>query len=158
MVDGEWIGWRAIIYCLRWAGSNMKANFGLMLLANGLLICLTSAAAQAQVPSGDRDLASLSQTIARSIGFDRDTDSLIELAIDRALIAQQLTERNTEMRTAGVPLSPQDSRQTNKKPLIGGKIPAPTQESIGQVKNKKTTTPKLLQPPISGDVMKIDRH
>lgn len=83
--------------------------------------------------------ANLSQTMAELIGFDRDTYSLIEMAIDRALIAQQVNEVPLpQIRTAGVPVAtPPDASQSDKKPLIGGKWEAPTDRQI--VKNKKTT-------------------
>jgi hypothetical protein len=70
----------------------MKNKFWLGLLAaNALLLVTNSAVASADsISESQQDIASLSQTIAESIGLQPDVHSLIELAIGRALTAQKL--------------------------------------------------------------------
>jgi hypothetical protein len=127
----------------------MKTKFFLMLLAlSGLYWSATSASATTVSPMlTDRQNANLSQTMAELIGFDRDTYSLVEMAIDRALVAQQVNEVPLQqVRTAGVPVAtPPEPRQSDKKPEIVGEIAAPTDLSIGQT-NPDRTTPNNHQP------------
>jgi hypothetical protein len=68
----------------------VKSKFLLMLLVfNGLLWGANSASARiVSATANNYNIAQLSLTIAESIGFTPDTHSLIELAIDRALLAQ----------------------------------------------------------------------
>jgi hypothetical protein len=131
----------------------MKTKFLLMLIAlNGLVWGVNGASATL---STSHDTARLSQTIAGLVGLDRDTHSLVELAIDRALIAQSVNQPPvTSPRTAGVPIAaptPQPTRIDGKvavpnphatqTPEITGKVAAPN-PSIGQTKVKKTKKPK----------------
>ncbi|PSB57899.1 hypothetical protein C7B77_06665 [Chamaesiphon polymorphus CCALA 037] len=122
----------------------MKTKFFLMLLAvSGLCWSANSASAVMVTPTiAERQNANLSRTMAELIGFDRDTYSLIEMAVDRALIAQQVNVVPLpQIRTAGVPVAkPPEASQIDKKPLIGGKWEAPTDLKIGQIKTKKTTS------------------
>jgi hypothetical protein len=132
---------------------NMKTKFLLMLIAlNGLVWGVNSASAYT-LPT-DHDTARLSQTISGLVGFDRDTHSLVALAIDRALLAQVVNQPPvTSPRTAGVPLAPpQPTRidgqqvtapnpQSTQTPYTTGKmgVPAP---SIGQTRVNKPKKPK----------------
>jgi hypothetical protein len=93
--------------------------------------------------------------MAQLIGFDRDTYSLVEIAIDRALIAQQVNVNTIQMRTAGVPVAtPPDAQQSKIKPAIGGKWDAPTEPKIGQVKRQK---PTLNNSQPAGGIIKIKK-
>jgi hypothetical protein len=116
----------------------MKTKFFLMLLAlSGLFWHPNHATAYTTVAPTitDGQIPQLSQTISELIGLDRDTHSLVEFAIDRALIAQKVNDNLRPVVTAGVPISP-------KQPIITGKIAVPNDASIGQTKIKKTKTPK----------------
>ncbi|AFY91330.1 hypothetical protein [Chamaesiphon minutus] len=138
----------------------MKTKFLLMFLAlSGLCWSANSASVTTIAPITDRQNANLSQTMAELIGFDRDTYSLVEMAIDRALIAQQVNEVPLpQIRTAGVPVAtPPDARQNDKKPLIGGKWAPPTERKIGQIKNQKTT-PDRSHPAGGIKVKQNNRH
>jgi hypothetical protein len=135
----------------------MKTKFFLMLLAlTGLCWSANSASATLAPKPTDRVNANLSQTMAELIGFDRDTYSLVEMAIDRALIAQQVNDVPLpRVRTAGVPVAkPPEEQQSDKKPLIGGKWEAPTEPKIGQAKRKKPTS-NNSQP--AGGILKIKK-
>jgi hypothetical protein len=124
--------------------SSMKTKFFLMLLTlTGLCWSLNSAAAATVSPTATEPHTALSQTISKLIGLDRDTHSLVELAIDRAVIAQKVNNDATDMRTAGAPVPIGDVSRPNKKPEIVGKIAAPTDRSIGQAKIKKPNKQKL---------------
>jgi hypothetical protein len=122
----------------------MNAKFFLMLLAlNGLFLDMGSASASATTLTGaDRQITNLSNTISELIGIDRGTHTLVELAIDRALLAQKLNSGTNNLRTAGAPVSIQDDQ---KPELAVGKMAVPNQ-SIGQTKIKKTKQPKSPLP------------
>jgi hypothetical protein len=81
----------------------MKARFCLALLAfNGLFLGTNSASAFTESSIKYRyDITNLSRTIAELVKFDPDTHSLVEMAIDRALIAQKAGD------------------ETEPKPLLG---------------------------------------
>jgi hypothetical protein len=133
----------------------MKTKFLLMLITlSGLCWGTNSAAANVLATTSDRNSAQLSQTISHIIGLGQDTHSLVELAIDRALIAQAVNQPPAMPRTAGVPLAqptPQPTQpagkvtepkpQVSKTPAITGKIDPPN-PSVGQTKVKKTKKPK----------------
>lgn len=130
----------------------MKTKFFLMLLAlTGLCWSANSASATLAPKPTDRVNANLSQTMAELIGFDRDTYSLVEMAIDRALIAQQVNVVPLpQIRTAGVPVAkPPEAHPSDKKPEIVGETAAPIEREIGQIKSKKTTSDRR-QP--AGDI------
>ena len=124
----------------------------MLITLSGLCWGTNSAAANVLATTSDRNSAQLSQTISQIIGFDRDTHSLVELAIDRALIAQAVKPPSVRSSiTAGVPYVPQPTRvdgqvatpkRPTKIPEITGKIDAPSSPSIGQTKVKKTKKPK----------------
>jgi hypothetical protein len=106
----------------------MKTKFLLTLLTlNGLFWGINSVSASA--PSLTHSNRPLSHTIAEII--DLDVHSLVELAIDRALIAQQVNDNKIPHPvTAGVPKA--DVSQTDKQPTVRGRVANP---QIGQVKN-----------------------
>jgi hypothetical protein len=132
----------------------MKTKFLLTLLAmTGIFIGANSAFANTvSTPERDRSITNLSQTIANLIHLeDRD---LVELAIDRALLAQQVNEpKITNPVTAGVPRA--DIKPTEQKPNVRGRInkiktvpigriQQPQQPSIGQTK-KSDIEPSIGQ-------------
>jgi hypothetical protein len=98
--------------------------------------------ASAYPATATRSNTHLSQTMAELIGFDRDTYSLIEVAIDRALIAQSngAPRRPT---TAGVPLP---TNPPKKQPEIMGKVVEPKQPAIGQIRTKKAKPKSPVKP------------
>jgi hypothetical protein len=119
----------------------MKTKLLLIFLAlTGL--CWGANSASAYTPTATRSTADLSQTMAELIGFDRDTYSLIEVAIDRALIAQA---NGAPLRptTAGVPLP---TNPPKKQPEIRGKVSIPSQPAIGQTRTKKTKPRSPVKP------------
>jgi hypothetical protein len=111
----------------------MKTKLLLMLLAlTGLGWGVDRA--EAYTAKGTDSTAHLSQTMGELIGFDRDTYSLLAVAIDRALIAQ--SNGFPQPTTAGVPL-PTNTSPPKKQREIMGKIAVPTQPAIGQTKIEK---------------------
>jgi hypothetical protein len=130
----------------------MKTKFLLVLLAlNGMYWGANSASAY--TTNGTQSTAHLSQTMAELIGFDRDTYSLIEVAIDRALIAQG-NGAPIQPTTAGVPI-PTNASPTKKQPEIRGKVAVPTQPAIGQIKTKKTKAKSPVKPSATKNSSKI---
>ncbi len=129
----------------------MKTKFLLTLLAmTGILIGANSAVANTiSTPERDRSITNLSQTIANLIHLEE--RDLVELAIDRALLAQQVNEPKipTPIVTAGVPRA--DITPTDKQPTVRGRVPKiktvpigriqpPQQPSIGQTKKSDAGT------------------
>jgi hypothetical protein len=118
----------------------MKTKFLLTLLAfNGLLFGTNSAFAATPASIGNNQYsANLSQTIAKSIDLDGSYHSLIESAIDRALLAQNQDTSNKERVIRGKVAAP------NPHPIINGKIAQPT--------------PSPSNPPviINGIIKKVD--
>lgn len=108
--------------------------------------------ASAYTPTAARSNTHLSQTMAELIGFDRDTYSLIEVAIDRALIAQG-NGAPIPPTTAGVPI-PTNASPTKKQPEIMGKVAVPRQPA-GQIKTKKTKTKSPVKPSATKNSSKI---
>jgi hypothetical protein len=92
----------------------MKTKLLLMLLAlNGVLLGTNSASASTVAPTENtHNIASLSQTISDLIDFDG--HNLVELAINRALLAKDIKDSNTE-----------DSNYSDRQPIINGKIANP---------------------------------
>jgi hypothetical protein len=92
----------------------MKTKLLLMLLAlNGVLLGANSASASTVAPTENiHNIANLSQTISELIGFDG--HNLVELAINRALLAQDTKDSNTE-----------NSKYSDRQPIINGKIVNP---------------------------------
>ena len=127
----------------------MKTKFLLTLLTlTGLLLSANSVfAATGSTPDRDRSITNLSQTIAKLI--DSDNRNLVEIAIDRALLAQQINDpKILNYVTAGVPgtdielteqkpieLTPTVRGRVNKIEEVPiGKIAQPQETSIGQSK------------------------
>jgi hypothetical protein len=121
----------------------MKTKFLLALLTlNSLLFYANSAfAAKASLIEGNQKIANLSQTISKSIDLDSGYHSLIESAINRALLAKG--EKNNPNQAGGepaatpasTPRSIVDSNTTGAivtgernttKPIVNGKIAQPT--------------------------------
>jgi hypothetical protein len=92
----------------------MKTKLLLMLLAlNGFLLGANSAAASTVAPTENaHNIANLSQTISELIDFDG--HNLVELAINRALLAKDIKDSGAE-----------DPSYSNQQPIINGKIANP---------------------------------
>jgi hypothetical protein len=128
----------------------MKTNLLLIFLTlTGLCLGANSAAASPSTTA--RSNTHLSQTIAELIGFDRDTYSLIEVAIDRALIAQTVNQPTT----AGVPVPKPDVTPPKKQPEVMGKVAVPSQPAIGQTKTKKPKPKSQAKPSATNNSSKI---
>jgi hypothetical protein len=109
----------------------MKTKFLLTLLAmTGILISANSSVADTiSTPERDR-INNLSQTIANLIHLEE--RDLVELAIDRALLAQQVNEpKITTPVTAGVPRA--DLKPTEQKPNVRGRINKIKEVPIGRI-------------------------
>jgi hypothetical protein len=107
--------------------------------------------ASAYTPTAARSNTHLSQTMAELIGFDRDTYSLIEVAIDRALIAQTVNQPTT----AGVPVPKPDVTPPKQQPEIMGKVAVPSQPAIGKKKTKKPKPKSPAKPSATNNSSKI---
>lgn len=97
----------------------MKTKFLLVLIAlNGLLLGAnsTSAATIAKAES-NQNAASLSHTISELIDLDANTHSLVESAINRALIAKSI-----EVNEKG--------RSNYQQPIINGRIVKPSKSPV----------------------------
>jgi hypothetical protein len=118
----------------------VKTKFLLTLLTvNGLLLGTHSASAYSvSEPEIHHDIPSLSRTISASIDLGDDYHSLVSIAIDRALIAQQVKDINIPHPvTAGVPL-PQ---------MVRGRM-IKQQEQVDRPNAENTTvTPEEQKPP-----------
>jgi hypothetical protein len=132
----------------------MKNKLLLMLLALTGLSWGANRAAAYPSPA-TRSNTHLSQTIAELIGFDRDTYSLLEVAIDRALIAQTVNDGANERRTAGVPVAKPDVTPPKKQPEIIGKVAVPNKPANGQIKTKKTKPKSQAQQSTTNNSSKI---
>jgi hypothetical protein len=101
----------------------MKTKFLLALLTlNSLLFYANSAfAATASSIEGTQQIASLSQTIAKSINLDGDYHSLIESAINRALLAKG--EKNNPNQAGGEPVA---APASTPRSIVNGRIAQPT--------------------------------
>jgi hypothetical protein len=114
----------------------MKTKFLLTLLTlTGLLLSANSVfAATGSTPDRDLSITNLSQTIAELI--DLDDLNLVELAIDRALLAQQVNEPKIPTPvTAGVPRA--DLKPTEQKPNVRGRINKIKEVPIGIIAQPK---------------------
>jgi hypothetical protein len=121
----------------------MKTKFLLMLIVlTGMGWSANSASAYTATAAHSSN--HLSQTMAELIGFDRDTYSLLEVAIDRALVAQAKGVP-IQPTTAGAPI-PTNASPTKKQPEIRGKIAVPSQPAIGQTKTKKIKPKSPVKP------------
>jgi hypothetical protein len=146
----------------------MKAKFFLTLLTlTGLFLSSNSAFASTRSPLvNSSNIDALSQTIANLIDLDRDAHSLVSLAIDRALLAQ-----NSLYNSAGEPSTRQPAPDSNvdRQPIVNGKIanprnrPRPDRPLInGIIKAPPQTQPDRENPPaiINGLIINPnpDRH
>jgi hypothetical protein len=135
----------------------MKTKFLLTLLAlNGLFFGATSASAYTVAPiEHDYNISNLSRTISESIDLNRDYYSLIELAIDRALLAKG--DKNSEtvdpIPAGGI------SVQTDPKPIINGKVANPRHRPLknGIIIDRSQIKPPINENPIINGVV-VDRH
>jgi hypothetical protein len=132
------------------ATTNMKTKFLLSLLALNGLLCASSASASTGSPSDNYHQSQISQTISALIGLSADDRILLELAIDRALIAQAApgNQPPLPMITAGVPLP-----VPPPQPVIRGRTakptPPPSQQSIGQHRRQLPNDPPQQPSPPS---------
>ncbi len=133
----------------------MKTKFFLALFAlNGLLLSASSvSAATGSSPTNDRSIINLSQTISTLIDFD--DRSLVEQAINRALIAQNA--RNPRSTDSGTPNNiPAGgiSAPTEVKPIINGKVAAPTRPFVnGRIQNPQADPSSNPKPMINGIIV-----
>jgi hypothetical protein len=105
----------------------MKARFFLALLAfNGLVFATNSASAFTRSSTNNpHDTADLSRSISKIVNLNSDTYSLIEMAIDRALLAQAASDKTAPMPpTAGIP-APNQVKDPQPQPIVNGKIANP---------------------------------
>ena len=122
----------------------MKTKFLLTLLTlTGLLLSANSVfASTGSTPDRDRSITNLSQTIAKLI--DLDNRNLVELAIDRALLAQQINEPNIPTPvTAGVPradLKPTEQKPTDLTPTVRGRVNKIKEVPIGKIAQPQETS------------------
>jgi hypothetical protein len=121
----------------------MKTKFLLTLLAlTGLLLGANSASAST---GSHHNVASLSQKISTLIDLDPTAQSLVKLAIDRALIAQNKDSDKTpvDTRTTGAMVS----GVPNKQPTIRGRVAKPNRQPIinGKIANPN---PQPSEPPL----------
>jgi hypothetical protein len=138
----------------------MNSKFLLALLTfNGLLFGANSTfASTLPAVNHHQSSANLSQIISQSIGLTQDTNSLVEFAINRALISQTLNNSQapnssttkdftriyqpTVRGTIMVQPTPRPSNQPIGK--MASPIPQPTQPVVGQV--QLVPDPKPTQP------------
>ncbi|AFY91329.1 hypothetical protein [Chamaesiphon minutus] len=145
-------------------GSVMKTKFLLALLTlTGLLLGANSAfAATGSTPENSQQITNLSRTIAKSIDLDGNYDNLIELAINRALLAKGETESiavgepNGPI-VNGIVVKPTrpiiNGRFVNPKgPIINGRIENPN----GPIINGKIANPNK-GPIINGIIVNPNR-
>jgi hypothetical protein len=150
----------------------MKTKFLLTLLAlNGLMFGANRASAATESPTIDRHLT-IDQKIATLIDLDPEHYSLMKLAIDRALIAQNNDSDSQVPVDANGAVSTMEAESVdadkqpeirgrvakpNPKPIIGGKFPKPNPTPIinGKIANPN---PKPNNPPlINGLIINPDR-
>ena len=120
----------------------MKTKLFLMLFAlNGLLLGATGASAA----PASQSVASLSHTISNLVDLDANAQGLVELAINRALLAKNVKENDKDLRIGQQIIN---GRLPNPNgPIINGKIvnPKPTEPIInGRIRNPRPETPILI--------------
>jgi hypothetical protein len=124
----------------------MKTKFLLTLLTlTGLLLSANSVfAATGSTPDRDRRITNLSQTIANLIHLEE--RDLVELAIDRALLAQQVNEpKIPNPVTAGVPRA--DLKPTEQKPNVRGRVNKIKEVPIGRIQQPQQPSIGQTQEP-----------
>ncbi|WP_310482651.1 hypothetical protein [Chamaesiphon sp. VAR_48_metabat_403] len=134
----------------------MKTKFFLALFAlNGLLLSATSvSAATGSTPITDRSITNLSQTISTLIDFD--DRSLVEQAINRALIAQNV--RNPRTGSSGtpnnIPAGGISADPSQVKPIINGKVAQPSRPFVnGRIQNPQADPSPNPKPIINGIIV-----
>jgi hypothetical protein len=133
----------------------MKTKLFLMLFAlNGLLLGANSASAA----PANQNVSSLSQTISNLVDLDADAQSLVESAINRALLAKNVKDNDKDLRIGqqiinGRIVNPNHGPIINGKidnpnhgPIINGQIVNPNPEPIinGRVANPRPKPPILI--------------
>ena len=136
----------------------MKTKFLLVLIAlNGLLLGANSAsAATVARTETNQNAASLSHTISELIDLDANTHSLVESAINRAMIA-----KNVEINEKG--------RSNYQQPIINGRIIKPSRGPLINgiiikdrphlingiiIRNPQLVKPQIKRPLINGVIVK----
>jgi hypothetical protein len=134
----------------------MQTKFFLALLAlNGLLLSANSvSAATGATPTTDRSITNLSQTISTLIDFE--DRSLVEQAINRALIAQNVRNpRSTDSVTPNnIPSGGISADPSEVKPIINGKVAQPSRPFInGRIQNPQADPSPSPKPIINGIIV-----
>jgi hypothetical protein len=151
----------------------MKTKFLLTLLAfSGLFLGANSVSARTISPTEtSHNIANLSRTISESIGFNSDTHSLVEFAINRALAVKKIaadTGTVIDNMQGGIMISDPNSNRTNQnirnkvknrsieKPFILGEIATPRNQPNNNIANPDpakikdpTVTPIKQQPQVA---------
>jgi hypothetical protein len=120
----------------------MTAKFLLTLLVLNGLWCASASASTLSSSSPTPRLARISNTISALIGLDPEDRFLVDLAIDRALVAQADPGNPPRQYpiTAGVPL-PVPPRQPTIRGRTTKLTPLPSQQSIGQSRRNSPNVP-----------------
>ena len=131
-------------------------KFSLALLTlTGLLLSANSVfAATETTPIADRSITNLSQTIATLIDFE--DRSLVEQAINRALIAQNdRNPRSTDSANPNnIPAGGISADPSKVKPIISGKVAQPSRPFInGRIQNPQTDPSSNPTPIINGIIV-----
>jgi hypothetical protein len=130
----------------------MKTKLFLMLFAlNGLLLGANSASAA----PANQSVASLSHTISTMVDLDADAQGLVELAINRALLAKSVKDNDKDLHVIGQQTINGHVANPHHGPIINGKIVNPNHGPIingtiinGRVANPHPKPPIDKEPPI----------
>ena len=130
----------------------MKNKLFLALFAlNGLLLSANSVSATTGTSTTDRRIINLSQTISTIIDFD--DRSLVEQAINRALIAQNRNPRRNSAAPIDIPAGGISAPEV--KPIINGKVAQPTRPFVnGRIQNPQAEPSQNPEPIINGIIVK----
>jgi hypothetical protein len=113
----------------------MKTKLFLMLFAlNGLLLGANSASAA----QSSQSVSSLSHTISNLVDLDADAQSLVELAINRALLAKSVKDNDKNLRIG--------------QQIINGHVANPDPKPPEPIINGRVVNPKPPGPIINGRV------
>jgi hypothetical protein len=126
----------------------MKAKFFLALLAlNGLLLTAHSASANSGSTGENRhEITQLSRTISELVKLDPDAHSLVEMAINRALIAQKAgdTPDSKPPIAGGIP-APDFTTAPQPQPIVNDKIANPNPAAT-KPRVRRIVKPSKLRP------------
>jgi hypothetical protein len=125
----------------------MKTKFFLMLFAlNGLLLGANSASAA----PASQSVSSLSHTIANLVDLDTDAQSLVESAINRALLAKSVKDNDKDLRIGQQSIINGRIPNPHHGPIINGKIVNPNSGPIinGRIANPHPKPPIDKEPPV----------